>query len=122
MSEKKVQNLLIDQLKQFFEQIGQIANFGLRFSRNLFTPPFEGRELFNQVYLLGYKSLRLIGITAFIVGMVFTMQSYPTMSSLGTQAWIPTMISISIIREIGPLITALTFAGKVGSGIGAELG
>jgi len=106
----------------FFESIGLAISFSLNFIRNFFKPPFEGRELLRQVYLLGYKSLTLIGITAFIVGMVFTMQSYPTMSSLGTESWIPTMISISVVREIGPLITALIFAGKVGSGIGAELG
>jgi len=122
MEKPKVQNLFFAQFKQFFEHIGRIVNFTLRFFWNFFAPPFEGRELLRQVYELGYKSLKLIGITAFIVGMVFTMQSYPTMSSLGTESWIPTMISISIVREIGPLITALIFAGKVGSGIGAELG
>jgi phospholipid/cholesterol/gamma-HCH transport system permease protein len=98
------------------------VSFTLKFIRDFFNPPFEAKELLNQIFLLGYKSLLLIGITAFIVGMVFTMQSYPTMSSLGTESWIPTMISISVVREIGPLITALIFAGKVGSGIGAELG
>jgi phospholipid/cholesterol/gamma-HCH transport system permease protein len=106
----------------FLENIGIAVSFALRFIKNFFDPPFEGRELLNQIYLLGYKSLLLIGVTAFIVGMVFTMQSYPTMASLGTESWIPTMISISVVREIGPLITALIFAGKAGSGIGAELG
>ncbi|NJN27013.1 MAG: ABC transporter permease [Cyclobacteriaceae bacterium] len=120
--ETKLQRLILNQLRDFFEKIGKIVNFSLRFLRMFFSPPFEGRELFKQIYLLGYKSLLLIGITSFIVGMVFTMQSYPTMASLGTESWIPTMISISVVREIGPLITALIFAGKVGSGIGAELG
>lgn len=120
--EESVRHLLTRQLKEFFEKVGKIVNFALRFLRMMFSPPFEGRELIKQVYLLGYKSLLLIGVTSFIVGMVFTMQSYPTMASLGTESWIPTMISISVIREIGPLITALIFAGKVGSGIGAELG
>ena len=116
------QSILLDRLKHFLENVGQIVAFTILFLRNMFAPPFEGREVLKQVYILGYRSMTLIGITAFIVGMVFTMQSYPTMSSLGTESWIPTMISISVIREIGPLITALIFAGKVGSGIGAELG
>ncbi|QCK16821.1 MlaE family ABC transporter permease [Mangrovivirga cuniculi] len=109
-------------LGDFFDKVGQIVHFTGRFFRFLFTPPFEWKEIINQTFSLGYKSFPLIGVTAFIVGTVFTMQSYPTMASLGATAWIPTMISISIVREIGPLITALIFAGKVGSGIGAELG
>ncbi len=122
--EKKetIQKILIGQAKQYLENTGSIVNFTLRFLKNIFSPPFEWRELLKQVYFSGYKSLFFIGTTSFIVGMVFTMQSYPTMSSLGTESWIPTMISLSIVREIGPLITALIFAGKVGSGIGAELG
>lgn len=114
-------SVLLNQIKNFFEHVGRIVQFTLRFLRNIFAPPFEGLEILRQIYSLGYKSLLLIGITAFIVGMVFTMQSYPTMASLGAESWIPTMISISIVREVGPLITALIFAGKVGSGIGAEL-
>ena len=106
----------------FFDMVGQMVGFSIQFFKGVFKKPFEINELVYQVYTLGYRSLGLTGITGFIVGMVFTMQSYPTMASLGAAAWIPTMISISIVREIGPLITALIFAGKVGSGIGAEIG
>ncbi|NMM47326.1 MlaE family ABC transporter permease [Marinigracilibium pacificum] len=117
-----VRKIIYVRLAEFFDTVGQIVHFSGRFFKHLFTPPFEWQEMLNQTFTLGYKSFPLIGVTAFIVGTVFTMQSYPTMSSLGATAWIPTMISISIVREIGPLITALIFAGKVGSGIGAELG
>lgn len=113
---------LRERLGEFFDMVGQIVGFTIRFFKNFLSPPFEGQEVMYQIYTLGYRSLVLTGITAFIVGMVFTMQSYPTMSSLGASSWIPTMISISVVREIGPLITALIFAGKVGSGIGAEIG
>lgn len=117
-----INKVLPDRFLEWFGRIGSIVHFGISFWKHFFNPPFEWRELISQIYLLGYKSFTLIGITSFIVGMVFTMQSYPTMASLGTQSWIPTMISISMVREIGPLITGLIFAGKVGSGIGAELG
>ncbi|MCX2743063.1 ABC transporter permease [Mangrovivirga sp. M17] len=117
-----VKKIIYVHLVEFFDKVGQIVHFSGRFFKDLFTPPFEWQEILNQTFTLGYKSFPLIGVTAFIVGTVFTMQSYPTMASLGATSWIPTMISISIVREIGPLITALIFAGKVGSGIGAELG
>jgi phospholipid/cholesterol/gamma-HCH transport system permease protein len=56
------------------------------------------------------------------MGLVLTIQSRPTLAEFGAESWLPSMVSISIIREIGPVITALICAGKIGSGIGAELG
>jgi phospholipid/cholesterol/gamma-HCH transport system permease protein len=61
-------------------------------------------------------------ITAFIMGLVITIQSRPTLVDFGAEAWLPKMVSVSLIREIAPVITALICAGKIGSGIGAELG
>ena len=75
-----------------------------------------------QSFLIGYKSLPLVAITGFIIGLVLTIQSRPTLAKFGSESLLPAMVAISIIREIGPVITALIFAGKVGSGIGAELG
>ena len=71
---------------------------------------------------MGNKSLLLVGITGFIIGLVFTLQSRPTLQEFGAVSWMPSMVGISIIREIGPIITALICAGRIGSGIGAELG
>jgi phospholipid/cholesterol/gamma-HCH transport system permease protein len=66
--------------------------------------------------------LFLVGITGFIIGLVMTLQTRPTLEEFGAESWMPSMVSISIIREIGPVIIALTFAGRIASGIGAELG
>jgi len=71
---------------------------------------------------MGNRSLLLVGVTGFILGLVFTLQSRPTLIEFGAVAWMPSMISISIVREIGPVIIALICAGRIGSGIGAELG
>jgi len=71
---------------------------------------------------MGNRSLLLVGVTGFIIGLVFTLQSRPTLEEFGAVSWIPSMVSVSIIREIGPIITALICAGRIGSGIGAELG
>jgi len=66
--------------------------------------------------------LPLVGITGAIMGMVLTVQSRPTLAEFGAESWLPSMVAISVVREIGPVITALICAGKIGSSIGAELG
>lgn len=109
-------------LKSFFSEIGDITLFAGRFFREVFTPPYEFKELIKQCYNIGNKSLLLVSVTGFILGLVFTLQSRPTLEQFGAESWIPSMISISIIREIGPVIIALICAGRIGSGIGAELG
>lgn len=85
-------------------------------------PPYELKEIFRQSYEIGYRSLPLVGLTAFIIGLVLTLQSRPTLARFGAESWLPAMVGISIIREIGPVIVALVCAGKIGSSIGAELG
>ncbi|MFL5727869.1 MAG: MlaE family ABC transporter permease [Cytophagaceae bacterium] len=87
----------------------------------MLKPPYEFDELVRQCYIIGVKSLPLVGITGFIMGLVLTIQSRPTLAEFGAESWLPAMIAVSVIREIGPVITALICAGKVGSGIGAEL-
>ena len=108
--------------KSFFTEIGEITLFAGRFFREVFLPPFEFKELIRQCYNIGNRSLLLVSVTGFILGLVFTLQSRPTLEQFGAESWIPSMISISIIREIGPVIIALICAGRIGSGIGAELG
>jgi len=103
-----------------YDMAGLTRFFGL-FFRSLFSGRFEFREFINQCYRTGYQSMLLIGITAVILGLVLTIQTRPIMEDLGAVAWLPNMVFISIITEMGPVIFALLFAGKVGSGIGAEL-
>lgn len=92
------------------------------FFRNLFRSGFEWSEVVRQSYLIGYKSLQLVGITGFIIGFVLTLQSEPTLKEFGASSFVPSMVAISVIREVGPVIIALICAGKVASSIGAELG
>ncbi|CAM3546159.1 ABC transporter permease [Flavobacterium gelidilacus] len=109
-------------IKNFFIEIGELAYFSSRFFRELFSKPFEFKELLRQCYNMGNKSLGLVLITGFIIGLVLTIQTRPTLEQFGAESWMPSMVSISIVREIGPIITALICAGRIGSGIGAELG
>ena len=103
-------------------EIGDITHFAGRFFRELFKPRFEFAELLRQGFYVGYLSLGLVSVTAFIMGLVITIQSRPTLVEFGAEAWLPKMVSVSLIREIVPVVTALICAGKIGSGIGAELG
>lgn len=109
-------------IREVINEAGSIAGFTARFFRELFKKRQEWNELLRQCYFVGYNSLGLVGITAFIMGLVLTIQSRPTLVEFGAEAWLPKMVSVSLIREIAPVITALICAGKVGSGIGAELG
>src|SRR5690554_6546137 len=112
----------LDRSKSFFAEIGDMTFFGLRYFRELFSSPFEYRELLRQCYNVGNRSLFLVVVTGFILGLVFTLQSRPTLMEFGAESWMASMVSLSIVREIGPVIIALICAGRIGSGIGAELG
>jgi phospholipid/cholesterol/gamma-HCH transport system permease protein len=107
--------------KKFFVEVTSLTIFTLRFFKEVVKPPYEFNEVMKQSFLIGYKSLPLVAITGFIIGLVLTIQTRPTLAKFGSESLLPAMVAVSIIREIGPVITALIFAGKVGSGIGAEL-
>lgn len=106
----------------FLNEVGDIARFTSRFFRELFKRRQEVEEFLRQCYWVGYKSLPLVGITAFIMGLVLTIQSRPTLVEFGAQSLLPAMVAVSLVREISPVITGLICAGKIGSGMGAELG
>jgi len=108
-------------LESFFVEVAGISSFIGKFFKEVFKPPYEYREVIKQGYEIGYKSLPLVGITGFIMGLVLTIQARPTMTKFGAEALIPGMVALSIVREIGPVITALICAGRIGSSIGAEL-
>lgn len=105
-----------------FLSLYRVAAFIGKFFMELFRPPYEFNEIVRQCYSVGYKSLMLISLTAFITGMVFTKQSRPSLAEFGATSWLPSLVSIAIIKALAPLVTALICAGKVGSNIGAELG
>ncbi|MES2620592.1 MAG: ABC transporter permease [Bacteroidota bacterium] len=108
-------------LREFFLEVDALTRFTGRFFKNAYQPPYEFSEILKQSFIIGYKSLSLVTVTGFIMGLVLTIQSRPTLARFGAESWLPGMVAISLIREIGPVITALICAGKVGSGIGAEL-
>lgn len=116
------ENSILKSSKSFFAEIGEMSYFAARFFKEVLRKPFEFKELIRQCYNVGNRSLFLVLVTGFIIGLVFTLQSRPTLEEFGAVSWMPSMISVSIIREIGPVIIALICAGRIGSGMGAELG
>lgn len=114
--------LLSKNADQYFIGLHSAFLFVARFFKEAFRPPFHFRELINQCYEIGLKALPLITLTGFVTGIVFTKQSRPSLAEFGATSWLPSLISIAIVRALASLVTALICAGKVGSSIGAELG
>jgi phospholipid/cholesterol/gamma-HCH transport system permease protein len=109
-------------VRDVLKQTGEISRFTAQFFKEVFRPRYEVREFLRQSFIIGYQSIPLTAITAFIMGLVLTIQSRPTLEEFGAASWLPSMVAVSLVREIGPVITALICAGKIGSSVGAELG
>ena len=114
--------LVSRQVDSFFTGLTDAAKFVVRFFKEVFMPPYEAKEIIKQCYEIGYRSLFLISLTGFITGLVFTKQSRPSLAEFGATSWLPSLVSIAIIKALAPLVTALIGAGKIGSNIGAEIG
>lgn len=109
-------------IDSFFTRICEAWQFTLRFFKEGIRSPHHFREVIHQCFEIGVKSLPLITLTGFIIGIVFTKQSRPSLEDFGATSWLPSLMGLGIIRALGPLVTALICAGKIGSSIGAELG
>ncbi|GAA4437153.1 ABC transporter permease [Pontibacter saemangeumensis] len=107
---------------RIFLELSYIYAFVARFFREVLFPPYEFKEVIKQCYEVGVRSLPLISVTGFIIGIVFTNQSRPSLADFGATSLLPALISVAIVRAMGPLVTAIIAAGRVGSSIGAELG
>ncbi|WP_298154890.1 ABC transporter permease [Flavobacterium sp.] len=111
-----------NKLREFALNTTDAVLFIINVVKNTFSRNFEFREFTKQCFEIGNKSLPLISITGVIIGLVLTIQSRPVLVDFGAETMLPGMVAISIIREMGPVITALICAGKIGSGMGAEIG
>lgn len=105
-----------------FSFVGDNAAFGVRSLGAAFRRPYHLEELFRQIYEVGYRSVPLIAAAGFAVGAVMSMHTRASLERFGAESLIPTGLGLALIKETGPLVTALLFSGRVGAGIGAELG
>jgi len=106
----------------FLTDFADVVMFIIHLIKETFSRKFEVREFFQQCFKIGYKTLPLISVTGTIMGLVLTIQSRPVLVRFGAESILPGMVAVSLIREMGPVITALICAGKIASGMGAELG
>jgi phospholipid/cholesterol/gamma-HCH transport system permease protein len=107
---------------QTVEYLGGLAELVYRAITGCFTRPFYSAELLHQMDELGVKSLSVAGITAFVTGSVLALQTAYSLEAFGGKTFIGRIVSLSLVRELGPILTALMVAGRVGSGITAEIG
>jgi len=106
----------------FLTDFADVVLFLTRIVKETFSRNFEFKEFFRQCFHIGYKSLPLVSVTGAIMGLVLAIQSRPALLTFGAVSMLPSMVAVSLIREMGPVMTAIICAGKIGSGMGAELG
>jgi len=111
-----------NRIRLFLKDVADVTLFITDILKKTFSSGFEFNEFLKQCFKIGNKSLPLISVTGIIIGLVLTIQSRPVLVNFGAESMLPGMVAISIIREMGPVITALICAGKIGSSMGAELG
>jgi phospholipid/cholesterol/gamma-HCH transport system permease protein len=106
----------------FLEWFGELGIFAWRVMRSVAKPPFEGRELLRQLDEIGSKSFPLVALAGAAVGAVLALESRYSLVRFGAKSMLPAAVIFSIIHETGPIVTGLVVSGRVGAGIGAELG
>jgi phospholipid/cholesterol/gamma-HCH transport system permease protein len=104
------------------EWFGGLSLFTVQFVRESFRRPLEFTETIKQIFEIGYRSAPLIVLSGFAVGAVLSMHTRSTLERFGAESMIPTALALALVKETGPLITGLLVSGRVGAGIGAELG
>jgi len=107
---------------RFLEATGRLAWFTSRAVSHCFRPPIYWSQIGRQVIDIGYYSLPVVGLTALFTGMVLALQSYSGFSRFEAESAIPTVVVLSITRELGPVMAGLMVAGRIGAAIAAELG
>jgi phospholipid/cholesterol/gamma-HCH transport system permease protein len=102
--------------------IGEVSLFGFRALREALFPPYEFREIARHVFEIGWRSTPLIATSGLAIGVVLSMHTRASLERFGAEAMIPAGLAIALIRETGPLTAGLLVSGRVGAGIGAEIG
>lgn len=124
---EKIRNLpafriIEESISEFFKFIGGSTNLFYSTMRTIFTRPFYWNLFVEQCYALGVKSLSIVFIMAISTGMVMSIQFGFGLERFGGKLYVPKVVGLSIMRELGPVLSCLMLAGRVGAGIAAEVG
>jgi phospholipid/cholesterol/gamma-HCH transport system permease protein len=106
----------------FLSATGRLVLFAGSALATLFTPPFYLRAILREMINIGYFSLPVVGLTAIFTGMVLALQSYTGFSRFSAEGAVATVVVLSVTRELGPVISSLMVAGRVGAAMAAEIG
>ncbi len=101
---------------------GRMAIFTLRAVSHCVRPPFYPRLILRQMVDIGYYSLPVVGLTALFTGMVLALQTFTGFANFAAESAVPTVVVLSVTRELGPVIAGLMVAGRIGAAIAAEIG
>jgi len=112
----------VNLLSIYLEALGGMTRLGASTLRYVFRRPFEGELWMEQLFQLGVRSLTITNITLLFTGMVLAIQTAYSLAAYGGKAFVGDIVALSVVRELGPVLTALMVAGRVGAGITAELG
>ena len=107
---------------RFLEYIGGPVSLLMQTVLWVFVPPVRSKRIVYQMGVIGWDSLPIVSLIAFFIGLVLALQSAYQLQKLSADIYIPSLVSLSVTREIGPVITALVVAGRIGASIAAELG
>ncbi|MCX5708880.1 MAG: ABC transporter permease [Candidatus Omnitrophica bacterium] len=118
----QVKNNLVAQFWDFIYFIGGITNLAAQSMYWVFVPPFERKRIFEQSKKAGVDSLPLVALISFFLGVILAFQISYLMQRLGSEMYIASVVALTLVRELGPIITSLVVAGRVGAAITAELG
>lgn len=111
--------------RRFIEGVCVLGRSGIFLSASLFfgfVPPLKFRRMLEQVEFIGARSLSIIVVTGAFTGMVLGLQGYYTLSKFGSEGLLGSAVALSIIRELGPVLSALMVTGRAGSSMTAEIG
>src|SRR5208283_3080572 len=109
-------------LTSLLEWFGEFGVFFKRVLKAIFSAPFEGREFLRQLDIIGSQSLPLVVLAGSAIGVVLALQTRDSLTRFGAKSLLPSVIMYSLMKEMGPVVTGLIASGRVGAGIGAELG
>ncbi len=88
----------------------------------IFMPPLKRRQILDQMVKVGIDSLPIVFLTSLFTGVVLALQSAYQLQEMGAKLWVARLVALSLTRELGPVLTALVIAGRIGASIAAELG
>ena len=114
--------LLGNKVMTFFSFMGGLTNLAYNAFYQSFIPPFKKYRVVEQIKKSGYDSLPIVSLVSLFIGFIFALQMAYFMQRLGSEIYIASLVALALVRELGPVITALVVAGRVGAAITAELG